>query len=146
ALESFPFPHCVENCGRLEHDPATGLSGRERVLRLMDTADALLLLHGNDGFCEEYFPSKLYEYLWTQRPILALVHHNPDLENFLRELGHEPAPAEDAQAIGEVLTRLMQRWDNDDLRDNGRVSPYSTQRSVEQLVNWGREISAPARR
>src|SRR6266850_1888402 len=45
--------------GRLELDPVTGDSGRDRVLKRMQTVDALLLLHGMENFCEEYIPSKL---------------------------------------------------------------------------------------
>lgn len=125
ALARFAYPECVEDLGRVE---------RDRALQLMDTTDALLLLHGEDGFCEEYIPSKLYEYFWSQRPILGLVYRNPDLDTLLRAQGHEPAPALDPPAIAAALTRLMQRWLADELQDNGRVSPYSTQRAVTQML------------
>ena len=67
AVAQFPFPGIVRPFGRLERDPVTGLSGRDRVLRRMQTVDALLLLHGTGTACEEYIPSKLYEYFWSER-------------------------------------------------------------------------------
>jgi hypothetical protein len=66
--------------------------------------------------CEEYIPSKMYEYLWTQRPILALVWHNPQMERMLRELDHWAVKADDiqevAQALGELYARSQRGSDN----------------------------------
>jgi glycosyltransferase involved in cell wall biosynthesis len=79
SVKEFPYPAMIEQFGRLETDPVTGETGRDQVLKRMNAADCLLLLHGTVPFCEEYIPSKLFEYLWTQRPILALVWRNPQL-------------------------------------------------------------------
>lgn len=139
ALRGFPFPEAVEKMGRLESDPATGKSGRERVLDTMDTCDALLLLHGVDGFTEEYFPSKAYEYLWSQRPILGLIRRNPAAVEILAREGHEAVDAEDPRAIAAALERLLDHWRQDRLADNGRQSPYSARASVEQILGWAAE-------
>ncbi|MCI0749974.1 MAG: hypothetical protein L0Y32_05475 [Nevskiales bacterium] len=136
ALQNFPYPEVVERLGRLEQDPVTGQSGRGRVREAMETTDCLLLLHGIEAPCPEYFPSKLYEYLWTQRPILGLVHHNPDLEAMLRHAGHRAVAAEDADAVRQALLDLLEQWRQDKLQDNGRASPYSTARAVQQMVDW----------
>jgi glycosyltransferase involved in cell wall biosynthesis len=85
----------VETKGRLERDPATGESGRDRVVRRMNAVDCLLLLHGTEPFCAEYIPSKMYEYLWARRPIVALVWRNPQMTRMLNELGHIPVGADD---------------------------------------------------
>jgi len=139
ALQTFPFPDVIEKMGRLEADPATGKSGRERVLDTMDTCDALLLLHGIDGFTEEYFPSKAYEYLWSQRPILGLIRRNPDAVELLAREGHDAVDAEDPGAIAAALERLLTRWQGDDLADNGRTSPYSARASVQDILGWAAE-------
>jgi len=73
--------------GRLEKDPVTGKSGRERVLEKMQDADVLILLHGNDEWCAEYIPSKFYEYLWTGRLIWGITHRNPQLDQMLQDRG-----------------------------------------------------------
>jgi len=69
--------------GRLERDPLTGLSGRQRVAIKMQEADVLLMLHGTDQWCAEYIPSKFYEYLWVPRPIWAITYRNEQLDKML---------------------------------------------------------------
>ena len=139
ALGDFPYPEMVREMGRLERDPATGESGRDRVLKRMQTVDALLLLHGTGDFCEEYIPSKLYEYLWTQRPIIGLVWRNPHLDRILSDLGHWPVVASDEQAIVAALEELIARWERNELNDSGLDSPYSAEAAVNQLYDWARE-------
>ena len=135
ALKDFPHPSMIENFGRLETDPKSGESGRDRVLKRMNAADCLLLLHGTVPFCEEYIPSKMFEYLWTQRPILALVWHNPQMEHMLRELGHWAVKADDADSIASALEELHARWIQDDLADSDAPSPYTSEAATRQIVN-----------
>ena len=139
ALRDFPYPRIVEQFGRLETDPITGESGREQVLKRMNAVDCLLLLHGTIPVCEEYIPSKMYEYLWTQRPILALIWNNPQLERMLRELGHWAVKADDAVAIASSLEELHDRWMRDDLTDSGAPSPYTSESATRQIVALANE-------
>jgi hypothetical protein len=101
-----------------------------------------LLLHGTEPFCAEYIPSKLYEYLWTQRPILALVSDNPQMARMLADEGHMVAPASDAQAVARTLASLVDLWRRGGLADSGRPSPYTVEAAVAQLVGWAREAAA----
>ena len=135
ALKDFPYPEVVEQFGRLESDPKTGESGRNQVLRRMNAADCLLLLHGTVPFCEEYIPSKMYEYLWTRRPIMALVWHNPQMERMLRELGHWTAQADDADAVASALEELHTRWQSDTLHDSKLPSPYTAEAATAEIVS-----------
>lgn len=141
ALKNFPYPSVVESFGRLETDPQTGESGREQVLKRMNAADCLLLLHGTVPFCEEYIPSKTYEYLWTQRPILGLVWKNPQMERILRDLGHWVATANDPDAIAAAIEELHARWVRDDLKDSGKPSPYTTEAAVRRIVALANEVT-----
>ena len=136
AVAQFPFAGVVRPFGRLDRDPATGLSGRDRVLRRMQTVDALLLLHGTGTACEEYIPSKLYEYFWSERPIVGLVWRNPQLDRILRDAGHWAVPADDVAAAAAALEELIARWEADDLRDSGKPSPYTPAAAVDQIVGW----------
>lgn len=136
AIKQFPHSGMIRVFGRIERDAATGETGRTRVLRLMRGADCLLLLHGHDAACEEYIPSKVYEYLWMQRPILALVHRNPQMERMLSELGHVCVPADDMGAIARALVELVSRWQRDELNDLPAGSPYTAKAAVEQLLTW----------
>lgn len=140
ALAGFPYPDVVEDRGRLEFDPVTGLSGRERVLRAMRQSDCLLLLHGEDAFCQEYYPSKLYEYLWMQRPILGVVHDNADLEQLLRDHGHLAVRADDQEGLVRALKGLLARWESGGLPDSGRGSPFPAEAAVATLIGWTREF------
>lgn len=126
----------VRNVGRLEIDPATGESGRDRVVKRMHAVDCLLLLHGTEDFCAEYIPSKLYEYLWAQRPILALVWRNPQMAKMLRDEGHWAVEADDVAGVEAALADLVSRWRGHGLPDSGRASPYDVASAVRRLLGW----------
>ena len=145
AIAAFPFADIVRPFGRLQRDPVSGESGRDRVLKRMQTVDALLLLHGVGPDCEEYIPSKLYEYLWTERPIIGLVVNNPQLDRLLREAGHWAVPATDVAALAAVLAELIARWEADELGDSGKPSPYTPGAAVDQIIGWVDEARAARR-
>jgi hypothetical protein len=134
AIRDFPHPAMIEQFGRLETDPISGESGRDRVLKRMNAADCLLLLHGTVPFCEEYIPSKMYEYLWTQRPILALVWRNPQMERMLRGLEHWAVTANDVGAIAAAITELHARCERDELADSGKPSSYTSEAATLRIV------------
>lgn len=141
AIDRFAYPDVVRRFGRLERDPVTGDSGRDRVLKRMQTVDALLLLHGMENFCEEYIPSKLYEYLWTQRPIIGLTWRNAHLDRILKESGHWAVQADNLTGIAAALEDLVARWERNELKDSGLASPYSTEAAVNQLYGWACEAA-----
>jgi glycosyltransferase involved in cell wall biosynthesis len=149
-VSSEKLAHCtvrnnVRHFGRIEADPQTGLSGREQILHRMRAVDVLLLLHGEEPICEEYIPSKLYEYLWMQRPVLALVHHNPQMAELVRGQGHAVVAAESPGAnveLSQALEKLFDQWREAGLSDNGRASPYTTEAAVTLLVGWVRQLSS----
>ena len=132
--------NAVRYFGRIEHDPTSGLSGREQVLQQMRSVDVLLLLHGQEPICAEYIPSKLYEYLWMQRPILATVYSNPQMAYMLQHAGHTAIETSKqvngANSLTNELTVLFERWKLYGLADNGAPSPYTTRAAVGQLVQW----------
>ncbi len=136
SIADFPYPEIIKQWGRLEADPNTGESGRTRVLKKMNSADCLLLLHGTESFCEEYIPSKMYEYFWAQRPILALVWNNPQMAGILREQGHWAVPADNTDEVAQALEELYARWTQDNLPDSNRPSPYTTYQAVQQIHAW----------
>ena len=120
--------------GRLEEDPATGKSGRQRVLEAMRTSDVLLLVHGFTPFCEQYIPSKFYEYLWAQRPILGMPHENPQLWGLLEEQGNTPVKSGDVDALEVELERLVDRWAGEGLPDLD-TKPYTVEGAVDRIFD-----------
>lgn len=135
-IARFPYPDMIHNMGRLENDPATGISGRDRVLHRMNAVDILLLLHGTIPFCEEYIPSKLYEYFWAKRPILGLVHRNPQLTEMLADFGHCAVKADDATEILASLEELYLKWQKNALDDFQTDSPFTTKQAVSTIISW----------
>jgi hypothetical protein len=136
----------VRHLGRIEHDPVTGMSGREQILRRMRATDVLLLLHGQEPICAEYMPSKMYEYLWMQRPILATVHLNPQMNDILQTLGHRVVNTsvqtvdETAQELAKLLHELLEQWATTGLPDSGLESLYTTENAVKQLLSFVGEL------
>jgi glycosyltransferase involved in cell wall biosynthesis len=110
AIAQYEFDDLLIAHGRLEKDPITGKSGRERVLGAMQSADVLILLHGNDEWCAEYIPSKFYEYLWAGRPIWAISHRNPQLDSMLQKRGAYLSHAENEEDINFTLERIWLDW------------------------------------
>lgn len=131
AIAKSPVRDLVRHLGRIEADPKTGLSGREQILRRMRSVDVLLLLHGAEPICSEYIPSKLYEYLWMQRPILATVYGNPQMVDLLKVQGH--MAVEDQASLVRALEQVIFNWKIGDLPDTGRTSPHTTETAVNRM-------------
>jgi glycosyltransferase involved in cell wall biosynthesis len=134
--------------GRVETDPISGQSGRDQVLHRMRECDALALVHGDDAMCAEYIPSKLYEYLWMRRPIIATVHDNPQMASLIRDQGHWVAESplksggsiQTAASLVSALRQLWHRWQAEGLPDSVRFTPYTTAASTQQLLSWAQSI------
>lgn len=110
AINQYGFSDVLLAHGRLERDPVTGKSGRERVAQKMQEADALILLHGNDEWCAEYIPSKFYDYLWSGRPIWGITHRNPQLDQMLLDRKSYLSADGDEEGIAMALERIWLDW------------------------------------
>ena len=117
-----------------EKDPDTGKSGRERVVEKMQEADVLILLHGNDEWCAEYIPSKFYEYLWTGRPIWAITHRNPQLDQMLQDRGAYLSLEGDKAGISVALERIWLDWQQKQLRKPGG-EPLGVKQAVYKILS-----------
>jgi glycosyltransferase involved in cell wall biosynthesis len=142
ATESSPVKHAICHFGRIEADPVTGKSGREQILQRMRSADVLLLLHGEDPICEEYIPSKFYEYLWMRRPIIGLVHKNPQLTALLQEMGNLNIATGESGAshqsvietMDNAINGLVDQWANKGLPDRSATTHFTTGAAVKKVV------------
>jgi len=132
----------IRHFGRIENDPVSGKSGRDQILQRMRNTDLLLLLHGVEPICAEYIPSKLYEYLWMKRPILALIYQSPQLEKIVANAGHHAlrldklTPAQTREALQRLLNDFVARWRNHDLRDVQTANALTTENSVANLLQF----------
>ncbi len=110
AMSRLQLEKNVVSQGRLENDPITGKSGRERIMQTMRQVDVLLLLHGDYEWCAEYIPSKTYDYFWSSRPIWGVTNRNPQLDEILLSrqayLSHTLEP----DTILETLRIIWEHW------------------------------------
>ena len=130
ATKQFGYEDVLLAHGRLEFDPITGKSGRERVAEKMQEADVLILLHGNDEWCAEYIPSKFYDYLWTVRPIWGITHRNPQLDQMLLDRGAYLSAEGDPEGIFMALERIWLDWQTKSL-----IEPNWKPIGVDQAVS-----------
>ena len=132
-LDSLALGDVVSVIGRLEFDAASGLSGRARVMQRMQQMDVLLMLHGDTAECPEYIPSKLYDYFWARRPVLALTHRNPQLDELVRSHGGWVAPSTDAVAFEAALEQVVERWRDGPLPD-AAAPPVTVASAVQRIL------------
>jgi len=96
--------------GRLGFDPNSGMSGRDQIFKKMQESDVLLLMHGDTDWCSEYIPSKVYEYFYAHRPILAINHLNPELDEMVLARGGYVAQVTNETSIDCALEVAYQEW------------------------------------
>lgn len=133
-IERYGLEDVFVSFGRLERSEATGMSGREQVLERMYQADCLLLVHGTISDCREYIPSKLYEYLWTGRPVIALTYQNPQLDQLVLEHGGYVAHGDQTEEVVGALERAYADWIADRLPVS-KIPAIGVEQAVLQILN-----------
>jgi len=138
-LAGFPLEQALREHGRLEYDERSGKSGRRQVLEAMKRCDVLVILHGSGLICEEYVPSKVYEYLLTGRPVLALTAETSELGRIVLACGHRVVDPDDASAIKDTLGQYIREWQETGLPGAGQDSPYTIKNTVSRLLAIARK-------
>jgi O-antigen ligase len=145
AMDEFSLASTVREHGRLEYDKVSGKSGRQQVLEEMKRSDVLLILHGSGLICEEYIPSKVYEYLLTGRPVLALTPATSELGRIVLECGHRVVDPDNAGAVKDMLAVCIREWQEGTLSGNICASPYTVQKTVDTLLEVARQVTGSSR-
>ena len=133
-VEDLGFGDVLVTHGRLEQDPVSGQSGRERVAEKMQQADVLILLHGKGEECAEYIPSKLYDYLWAERPIWAVTHRNPQLNEMLGTRNNYLSASDDESGIAMTLEKIWLDWQQKNL-NQVTGTPIGVNQAVGTILN-----------
>jgi glycosyltransferase involved in cell wall biosynthesis len=81
----------------------------DESLRQLSDSDLLLLLQASDDTVG-LVPAKLYEYLRTRKPVLALVKEGAITEVLAQTGGGWSADPADAQALDSTLADIVARW------------------------------------
>ena len=134
ALKLWGFEDVLIAHGRLEKDPVTRKSGRERVVEKMQKADVLLLMLGHEEWCTEYIPSKFYEYLWAGRPIWGISHRNPQLDQMLLERESYICYNDSDEAVAGMLETIWLDWRKQQLI-NPIWKPIGVDQAVASILN-----------
>jgi glycosyltransferase involved in cell wall biosynthesis len=137
ALNKYSLHDVVNQHGRLEFDQTSGKSGRERVIESMHLCDVLLLLHGEKReACQEYVPSKLYEYLLTKRPVLGIVSKDSELDIILTDNGHPVVyNNNDTGRLKQVINDFAVQWETEQgVREHEKGSPFTMENTVNSLL------------
>lgn len=106
---------------------------RAESFQMMRQADILLLLHGDGKRCAECIPSKIYDYYWTDRPILALTKLTPKFDATLAERGAYVGNIDEPSTIDTALQNLIQDWQSGKLRQT-LFKPFSPKGAVLSML------------
>jgi hypothetical protein len=104
----------------------------ESTIRMFET-DCLLLLHGDYEWCAEYIPSKLYDYFWTRRPVLAITNRNPTLDELLTQHGSYVGHTFDEPSIRDAVMALWTDWKARELA-RGEAPPVTVDSAVSCIL------------
>jgi hypothetical protein len=127
----------VVSHGRLETD--NKLTGRQKIAIEMMKADVLLLLHGDAAWCEEYIPSKIYDYFWINKPIWGIVYRNEKLKEMLLERNNLVSNAENYESILKKLIFIWKIWKKGELQ-NSIFMPITPETGVHKIMDAVKKI------
>jgi len=125
-----------ENHGRLEQDPSSGKSGRQRVLDEMRKADFLILIHGTGEICRLYIPSKTYEYIWAKRPIIAISPYPDEFRELLDEREHLIVQKDEQNDIKGAILEAVSKWTGSKCFDCEFTKPFSAEDATERIIQF----------
>ncbi len=108
----------------------------EAIRRALE-ADTLVLVHpkGRQGV----YTGKVFDYLATNKPILALCDPNDVIAKLLEETGAGfVADEADVEAIKKMILRCYSIWKNQEVlpRDWDRIRQYTRKKQVQNLLDY----------
>ena len=125
-IASFPYPDIIEFHGKIP---------RTAAIKKMTSSSCLILIQNREFFSSETIPSKLYEYMHTGRPILALTFQNNEIDSILHDGGHYFVPADKPKRISEKIIQMVTMHGNNELQIAWPKSPWTAERAVNQLLS-----------
>lgn len=123
SISSFEFKSMISIQGTIPH---------ELALRKMEQSDILILIQDDSYVAEETIPSKVYEYLQSNKPVFALVN-NEELFNNLRESNCYSAMIKDRKMIGKEILSLLKDAQENSLKHPSGNFP-SLNLAIDQLL------------
>lgn len=121
-----------------EHQEMLDIRGklsREEALRGMLECNMLLLIQNASSQSRSTIPSKAYEYMHAQVPILGLTYDNPELDSMLTDLGHSSIDLRNTEEIYDAIERAYDLWKESGTLAKPRQSEYTTSFAASNLVD-----------
>jgi hypothetical protein len=134
-IADFPAPEMICEHGRIP---------RRQSLAAMKCSDVLLLIQNTEEYSAETIPSKVYEYFLAGRPILALVHENPELREMMVRKGHQAVKAGLKEDVMTGIAALVDRWRSGGLAV-GNGEAFLVEEAVRRLMQIGEAVAARGR-
>ncbi|MFB5189662.1 glycosyltransferase family 4 protein [Alicyclobacillus fastidiosus] len=100
-VERLHLDKVVKVLGYLSHD---------EVVRRMENAHSLLLIGDNDPTAHQYIPGKLYEYLYTRRPIFALLKQGEASSLIEHHEAGIVVPPDEVSAVEDAIVKMVQQF------------------------------------
>ena len=107
---------------------------RDKALAAMQQADCLLLIQNIIFFSCETIPSKVYEYLFSGRPILGLLHRNEELKSMLAANNHLVVSADDVSETAAAIQQLVDRFTATDFVSKESKTVWTVAEAVKELI------------
>ena len=112
----------------------------------MHRCDVLLLIHGDSLGGDEYIPSKLYEYLLTNRPVLGIMLAGSEAAALMQTEGHLAVGKGDIAGVTAALTDFYTAWQAGGIPAVDQRHRYTVDKAVDQLVNIAADMIQTGRR
>jgi len=129
-----------------------GLVSHKESIRYMKDSDVLLLISANVVDSKNIVPSKIYEYLASGKPIIALVDENGACAQLIRNSNSGfVLPINDEQKIEEVILRLFEQFKNkgglktERDQDTNYLEPYERKNLSGRLAKVFNDITNSSR-
>jgi hypothetical protein len=91
-------------------------------------------MHGDTDWCSEYIPSKVYEYFYANRPVLAVTHLNQELDQIILDRNGYVAKTINLDSIELAISSAYQDW-----RTNKKYQPtyppFNVNDCVEKIID-----------
>ncbi len=125
AMEEYALENLV-----VRHGPVA----RKEALGAMQRTDCLLLIQNIIYFSCETIPSKVYEYLLSGRPVLAMLYNNPELAAMLNHEPHLVAAADSVRETARAIALMLKRFRETDFTSVEGEGLWTVDRAVRNLV------------
>lgn len=126
-FEKATFKHSIEVVGYVAH---------EESIKYLLESDALLLVVDEAKESEEIVPGKVYEYVGTRKPIIAVGPERSAIGDLLDETGTgKIAYQSNIEGLAGIFLEYFQSWINGNINGNSRVNE-------EKIVKYERREAA----